>query len=206
MHSPALRNSILHNLTSFSAKRIPTDTGLTRAAVALVVSRHSKNDEPCIYLTLRSSKLRKHAGQYALPGGKLDHEESPQQAALRELTEELGITLNDESVLGLLDDFQSRSGFSITPVVLWNPSTQILQPNPDEVARCFEIPLEELLDNDLTDHANKSLQQVFSISPKSVGTCVYSPTAAIIYQFAEVALRGKHTRVNDYEQPEFAWR
>lgn len=206
MHSSALRNSILHNLTSFSNKRISTDTALTRAAVALVVSRQSKNDDPCIYLTLRSSTLRKHAGQYALPGGKLDNEESPQQAALRELAEELGIELIGESVLGLLDDFQTRSGFSITPVVLWNPSTQILQPNPDEVARCFEIPLEELLDDELADHANNSEQQVFSISPKSVGTSVYSPTAAIIYQFAEVALRGKHTRVNNYEQPEFAWR
>jgi 8-oxo-dGTP pyrophosphatase MutT (NUDIX family) len=206
MPAPALKTTIQQNLDTFCEQRIATDTSLTRAAVAVVVSRHSENGNPCIYLTLRSDRLRKHAGQFALPGGKLDHGESLQQAALRELNEELGIALESPSVLGLLDDFQTRSGFAITPVVVWNDSDQTLKPNPDEVARCYEIPLTELLADDLISNDAASHQQIFSISPASVGTCVYSPTAAIIYQFAEVALRGRHTRVDHFEQPAFAWR
>lgn len=206
MHNTSLRQSIAQNLESFKPHRISSDSTLTRAAVAITVSRHSQHAKACIYLTLRSDKLRKHAGQFALPGGKLDSGESSQQAALRELSEELGITIPPSSVLGLLDDFQTRSGFAITPVVVWNDSDDSLNPNPDEVARCYEIPLEELLCADLTDQTPSAASPIFSINPPSVGTSVYSPTAAIIYQFAEVALRGSLTRVNHYEQPTFAWR
>lgn len=206
MHTNSLRISITDNLESFKPQRIASDSSLTRAAVAVTVSKHSNNLKACIYLTLRSSNLRKHAGQFALPGGKLDDNETSQQAALRELSEELGITLAENSVLGMLDDFQTRSGFSITPVVVWNDSNDPVKPNPDEVARCYEIPLEELQANDLIDHMPTKSNPIFSISPQSIGTSVYSPTAAIIYQFAEVALRGKTTRVNHYEQPKFAWQ
>ena len=206
MPALTLKSTIQQNLDAFSMQRIATDSSLTRAAVAVVVSRHSQHRSPCIYLTLRSDKLRKHAGQFALPGGKLDRAESIQQAALRELEEELGIALESSSVMGLLDDFQTRSGFSITPVVVWNDSDQKLKPNPDEVARCYEIPVTELLAKDLSSNDPPSHQSLFSINPASVGASVYSPTAAIIYQFAEIALRGRHTRVNHFEQPAFAWR
>ena len=206
MHNSSLRTTITDNLKLFKPQRIASDSTLTRAAVALTVSAHSDHAGACIYLTLRSDKLRKHAGQFALPGGKLDDDETSQQAALRELSEELGITLPESCVLGLLDDFQTRSGFSITPVVVWNDSNDPLQPNPDEVARCYEIPLDELQADDLIDIDSSASNPIFSINPKSVGTSVYSPTAAIIFQFAKVALAGELTRVNHYEQPAFAWR
>lgn len=194
------------NLSRFVVNPAADSTSLTRAAVALTIETQSPQAPACLYLTLRSGKLRKHAGQFALPGGKLDAGETPTQAALRELSEELGVSLTESSVLGTLDDFITRSGFVITPVVLWKDSTDEPVPNPDEVARFYRIPLDDLEADDLADHEYTADNPVFSISPRSVGTSVYSPTAAIIYQFREVALLGRDTRVAHYEQPAFAWR
>lgn len=206
MHNHALRDTITGHLQSLAQHCPQADTALTRAAVAIVVSKQQHNLDACIYLTLRSNKLRKHAGQFALPGGKLDQGESVANAALRELSEELGLTLSEDCVLGLLDDFQTRSGFAITPVVLWNDSDVAPTPNPDEVARNYEVPLKDLLSPQLVSNHYSTDNPVFSITPEAVGTAVYAPTAAIIYQFVEVALRGNSTRVSHYDQPTFAWR
>ncbi len=201
-----LKNTIEKNLRLFEQQRADNSQKLTRAAVALVIEATRNDTSPCLYLTLRSGKLRKHAGQFALPGGKLDHEETPEQAARRELSEELGITLDESSVLGTLDDFNTRSGFGITPVVLWKHSAEAPVPNEDEVARFYRVPFDELTDEHLVDQPYSAANPVFSITPASVGTTVYSPTAAIIFQFREVALLGRQTRVSHYEQPAFAWR
>lgn len=201
-----LRRKILENLSQFDIRQVDKKQTATRAAVAIVVeARHQQ--QACIYLTLRSSKLRKHAGQFALPGGKLDEGETVEMAARRELSEELGVTLEEDSVLGKLDDFSTRSGFVITPIILWNNTAAEPLPNEDEVARFYRIPIIDLLDPELADYEDHSGDKpIFSITPSSVGTSVYSPTAAIIYQFREVALLGKDTRVSHYEQPAFAWR
>lgn len=210
-HTSTLRDRIASQLQNFAAKPWTdqtTDGGrpLTSAAVVLAISKQTDSENACIYLTLRSSKLRKHAGQFALPGGKLDPGETTQQAALRELSEELGLSLESSQVLGTLDDFPTRSGFVITPVVVWNNSTKALRPNPDEVARVHEIPLSELTHPELASLEETATTPILSIYPPSVGTTVYSPTAAIIFQFREVALLGSSTRVAHYEQPDFAWR
>lgn len=210
-HTNQLRECIARHIQNFSSKSLAEHTdnngqSLTRAAVVLAISQQTNSDNACIYLTLRNSKLRKHAGQFALPGGKLDPGETTRQAALRELSEELGLSIDSSQVLGVLDDFATRSGFVITPVVVWNNSTETVSPNPDEVAKVHEIPLAELTHPDLVSFEQTSTTPILSIYPPSVGTTVYSPTAAIIYQFGEVALLGKSTRVVHYEQPSFAWR
>lgn len=204
-HDVVLRDSLQRRLDNFEPIT-SDDTSLTPAAVVMAISAHSKLDEACIYITLRSSSLRKHAGQFALPGGKIDAGESIEQAALRELSEELGLSLEETCVMGKLDDFQTQSGFVISPIVVWNNITEALTINADEVARVFEIPFSELLSEQLANIDDTQTPPMFSINPSTIGHKVYSPTAALIYQFREVLLLGKSTRVAHYAQPAFAWR
>ncbi len=222
-HDDSLRDRIQLHLSRFD-QHSHVDSGLRNAAVVLTVSPHSDTGEACVLLTLRSSRLRKHAGQFALPGGKLDKGESVEQAARRELSEELGLYLNEHDMLGRLDDYPTRSGFVISPVVLWNPAIDSIKPNPDEVARVYEIPLSQLAAPDFATISSIDTSQqhikaapaesaqadshnpFLTIKPAAVNTTVYSPTAAIIYQFREVALFGRPTRVAHFEQPAFAWK
>lgn len=211
-HNSSLRESINGRLNRFNrghqlhSSPENLSTPLISAAVAITISKQKNNQNACIYLTKRSSNLRKHAGQYALPGGKADPGETHQQAALRELSEELGLRIDPSQILGTLDDFSTRSGFVITPVVVWDNSTSALAPNPDEVAQVYEIPLQELIDPDLISLQETDTTPILSLYVPSIGNRIYSPTAAIIYQFREVALLGNETRVSHYEQPGFAWR
>ncbi len=199
----ALRARIEANLREF--RRLPVSReDLRPAAVALTLIANDEG-EPCFVLTLRATKMNNHAGQYALPGGRLDRGESVEQAALRELSEEVGLELPPASVLGILDDYPTRSGFVITPVVVWAGSEIDLKPNPREVAEVYRVRLEELARPDVP-HLRKipeSPRPVISIP--LVGTHIHAPTAAIIYQLHEVAIEGRETRVIDFEQPVFAW-
>ena len=97
--------------------------------------------EPALLLTRRAAGMRSHAGQWALPGGRIDALETPEQAALRELSEEVGLQLDATSVLGRLDDYATRSGYVITPVVVWAGAARDLEPNPAEVASIHRIPV-----------------------------------------------------------------
>ena len=98
-----------------------------------------------VLLTRRAAGLRRHGGQWALPGGRLDPGETPETAALRELEEEVGLTLPAGAILGCLDDFPTRSGFVITPVVVWGIGPAPLRPDPREVAAVYRVPLGDLL-------------------------------------------------------------
>ena len=175
--------------------------------MAIVVVRDPAQAAHCFLLTQRSSRLRGHSAQFALPGGRLEVDESPTEAALRELREELGIALGENAVLGLLDDYETRSGYRITPVVVWGGSAEGLEPNPDEVARVFLIPLEELDHPDIPvlERIPESDRPVLSIPLATVGHRIYSPTAAMLFQFREAALHRRPTRVAGYDQPKFAW-
>jgi 8-oxo-dGTP pyrophosphatase MutT (NUDIX family) len=179
---------------------------LKRAAVAIVlVEADDSQSGTALLLTLRAAGLRAHRGQWALPGGRCDEGETPVTAALRELHEELGLTLGSDDVLGWLDDYPTRSGYLITPVVVWANTRAGLSPNPAEVASVHRIPLDELEQADVFDFVAipESTRRVIRF--RYAGRFIHAPTAAMIYQFREV-LAGRDTRVAELEQPVFAWK
>jgi 8-oxo-dGTP pyrophosphatase MutT (NUDIX family) len=178
---------------------------LKRAAVAIaLVETGDAGRGTALLLTLRAASLRAHRGQWALPGGRCDEGETPVEAALRELHEELGLELGPDDVLGLLDDYPTRSGYLITPVVLWAENSAV-SPNPQEVASVHRIALGEIEQADAFDFIAipESPQRVIRF--RHGGQFIHAPTAALIYQFREV-LAGRDTRVAELEQPVFAWK
>jgi mutator protein MutT len=199
-----LKTRVRANLSSFERVGALGDD-LRHAAVALTLIADDAGDA-CFIITRRASGLNNHPGQWALPGGRLDPGETPEQAALRELDEEVGLSLPSDSVLGILDDYPTRSGFVITPVVVWAGAGQVLEPDPREVAAVYRVRLDELDRPDVPRLRNipESPRPVISIP--LLGTHIHAPTAAILYQLSEVAIHGRATRVADFEQPVFAWR
>jgi 8-oxo-dGTP pyrophosphatase MutT (NUDIX family) len=176
-----------------------------RAAAVAVVVLDDPERGPGVLLTRRTSRLRDHPGQFALPGGSVDPGEDVVTAARRELDEELGLDLPAESVLGLLDDYPTRSGFVITPVVMTaSGAVAELTPSPDEVARLFHITLAELDVEPRYLTIEESPRPVVQLP--LLGHDIHAPTAAVLLQFREVALHGRTTRVDELEQPVFAWR
>jgi 8-oxo-dGTP pyrophosphatase MutT (NUDIX family) len=182
-----------------------TAPGLKRAAVAIALTAADRADETAVLLTRRTAGLRAHRAQWALPGGRCDAGETQTQSALRELREELGLDLDADAVLGLLDDYPTRSGYLITPVVVWAGAEGAIVPNRQEVASVHRIPLGTIEHERAFD---------FTAIPESARRVVrfhwderliHAPTAAMIYQFREV-LAGRDTRVADLEQPVFAWK
>jgi 8-oxo-dGTP pyrophosphatase MutT (NUDIX family) len=200
----ALRETAALRLRAFARQATPLD-GLRAAAVAVTLVPDAEG-RPCWVLTRRAARLARHAGQWALPGGRVDPGESAEAAALRELAEEVGLTLPDSAVLGLLDDYPTRSGYVITPVVVWGGAAPELRADPREVAEVHRIPLAALLRPEVPRlrRIPESERPVISI-PLAVAD-VHAPTAAVVYQLREVVVRGEPTRVAHFEQPVFAWR
>ena len=179
---------------------------LKRAAVAIaLVEAGDAAGATALLLTLRAAGLRAHRGQWALPGGRCDDRETPAAAALRELHEELGLELKPGDILGLLDDYPTRSGYLITPVVAWAGSRTALSPNPDEVASVHRIALADIEAADAFDFTAIPESRRRVIRFRHAGHFIHAPTAALIYQFREV-LAGRDTRVRELEQPVFAWK
>ena len=203
-YDDALQDRVRANLATFEI-RSHRGEGLRPAAVALTLVADDAG-AACFVLTRRVAGLRAHSGQWALPGGRLDPGETPEEAARRELAEEVGLAVRNDDVLGILDDYPTRSGYVITPVVVWAGHDCRLEANPNEVAAIYRVPLAELDRPDVPrlHHIPESDRPVISIP--LLGTNIHAPTAAILYQLREVAVWGRATRVAKYEQPVFAWR
>ncbi len=203
MGSPAEdRAAIAANLGRF---RRVTASGADLKAASVAVCVVFQRDVRSLLLTRRAASLRGHAGQWALPGGGRDPGESARDAALRELHEETGVQAGPGDVLGMLDDYATRSGYLITPVVVWGgPVSSAMSGPASEVAQIHVIPLADL------DVAPRLLRIPESDAPviqlPLLGRYLHAPTAAVIYQFCQVALHGRTTRVAHFEQPVFAWK
>jgi mutator protein MutT len=200
----ATRRNIAELCSAFT--RLPDDSAplLKRAAVAIALVR-GESEETAFLLTRRAAGLRSHSAQWALPGGRCDAGETQAEAALRELHEELGLRVDDGDVLGVLDDYPTRSGYLITPVVVWVATRTAIVPNPDEVASVHRIALRAIEAEDGFSFTTipESVRRVIRF--RHAGQHIHAPTAALIYQFREV-LAGRDTRVADLEQPVFAWK
>jgi 8-oxo-dGTP pyrophosphatase MutT (NUDIX family) len=203
----ATRRNILARCAAFT--RLPASEpalGLKRAAVAIaLVEADDGAGGTALLLTLRAARLRAHRGQWALPGGRCDAGETQIEAGLRELAEELGLALAPADVLGLLDEYPTRSGYLITPVVVWAGAKAAISPNPAEVASVHRIALDQIERPDAFDFVAipESTRRVIRFH--HAGRLIHAPTAALIYQFREV-LAGRDTRVTELEQPVFAWK
>jgi len=157
-------------------------------------------------LCRRSAGLNRHASQWALPGGRLDGDESAIDAALRETDEEIGVRVGDDSVLGLLDDYATRSGYVITPVVVWGGAGVEIVPHPDEVLAAYRIGLHELTRDDSPRFVTIPESDRPVVQVPLGGDLIHAPTGALLVQFRWVALDGRiNERVGDFEQPVFAW-
>src|SRR6266403_1281034 len=201
------RRNIAERCAAFA--RLPAGEpapALKRAAVAItLVEAGDGSDGAALLLTLRAAGLRAHRGQWALPGGRCDAGETPVMAALRELQEELGLEPDTGDVLGLLDDYPTRSGYLITPVVVWAGTRAAISPNPEEVASVHRIALDNIAAEDAFSFTTIPESRRRVIRFHHAGQFIHAPTAALLYQFREV-LEGHDTRVAELEQPVFAWK
>lgn len=203
-YGPALRDRIADNLAKFTP-RAHEEGGLKRAAVAITLVADGRG-EAAYTLTRRSPRLNKHAGQWALPGGRVDPGETAVAGALRELAEEVELRLDAGAVLGVLDDYPTKSGYLITPVVVWAGARAEMRANPDEVASIHRITLREL------DRPDSPVFFDIPESPRAViqiligDQTLHAPTAAMVYQFREVAVHGRRQRVDHLGEPVWAWR
>jgi ADP-ribose pyrophosphatase YjhB (NUDIX family) len=157
-------------------------------------------------LCRRATRLSSHAAQWALPGGRLDGAETVVDAALRELDEEVGVKLSGSDVLGLLDDYPTRSGYVITPVVVWGGGRLDPRPAPDEVVAVYRVGLHQLQRDDSPRFITipESPRPVVQIPLGH--DLIHAPTGAVLLQLRWLGLEGRDDPVNEFEQPVFAWK
>lgn len=210
----SLRATLTRNLEAHVRRELPLG-GRRHAAVAVVIvdsdpERHAEQmigapGGAALLLCQRTFQMTRHAGQYALPGGRVEPGETSAEAALRELDEELGIRADPQCVVGWLDDYATRSGYLITPLVLWGPADPALAPAEQEVLSVHRLSLQELVDTEprlieIPESDRPVLQLPLG------GHLIHAPTGAILFQLRQVGLLGRvGERVEGFEEPVFAW-
>ncbi len=202
--TPDLRARIAANLSG--ERRSAPGASLRAAAVSIVIAG-TPGGPAHFLLTRRQARMNAHAGQFALPGGKIDPGETAEQAARREVQEELTLTLAGSELLGRLDDLPTRSGYLVTPFVFWLDTPREPVPNPGEVAHLHRIPLADLFAEDPghpdemgDDHG----PEVFWLYIPTLGHRVYAPTAAMLRHFRDLGLTGQDIPAPHHAEPVFA--
>ncbi|MCW2914639.1 MAG: hypothetical protein JWN52_2707 [Actinomycetia bacterium] len=196
------REVAAERLRDFPYTTMDDAPGMRRAGVVLCVVEH--DGTPCVIVIRRAYRGR-NAGQWGLPGGRLDDGETPVQTALRELHEEIGLRVGPAEVLGRLDDFPAASGFAITPIVVAPDDPGPIRPN-HEVHSVHQVELSRLAADDTPRWV-----------PQQDGTrllqlrlrddmVIHAPTGAMLWQFREVVLLGRHARVAEFLQPDWTHR
>jgi 8-oxo-dGTP pyrophosphatase MutT (NUDIX family) len=196
---PTLEARIRRHLAAFD-RHAAEDGALRRAAVAVTLLA---GDE---VLVVKRVARGLNAGQWALPGGKLDPGEDAVTAALRELHEEAGLALDPRAVAGLLDDFVTDSGFCITPVVAIAPAGAEPVRNAAEIASLHRVPIASLMADHVPRWAQTPDGRPLLQMPLRHDMVIHAPTGAILLEFREVALRGRELRIADLAQPEWTRR
>jgi 8-oxo-dGTP pyrophosphatase MutT (NUDIX family) len=205
LYNACMRTRVTANLNAFVRIQAPFE-GLKRAAVAIALIPDDKG-EGAYVLTRRAPGLNNHAGQFALPGGRIDTGETAVEGALRELCEEVSLCLKEDAVLGFLDDYRTQSGYLITPIVVWAGADAKMKANPEEVARIHRVTFRELNRPDSPEFIDipESERPVIRLL-MGESNALHAPTAAMVYQFREVGLHGRETRVAHLGEPVWAWR
>lgn len=202
-----LRSTLERRLQAMD-RRIEAVGELKRAAVTLtVVPSESSSPQPeaSLILTRRALHLKNHRGQFALPGGRIDAGETAVQAALRELEEEVNLHYGQDRVLGRLDDYVTRSGYHLTAVVVWGNGDEPVA-NPDEVASIHRVSLTEIADPETRQSVEMFPGDPLAFGLAIVDNLVFAPTAAVMFQLANLAVHGTHEPIHHLEEPRFAWK
>ena len=168
---------------------LPADPELIRTAkpAAVLYPVIMRPEGLSVLLTERAGHLKTHAGQVAFPGGRIETGETPLEAALREAEEEIGLQRQFVAPLGFLPPYFSGTGFRVQPVLALVDPSALLTPDPSEVARVFEVPLDHALN--LAHYRQSTIffrgkERIFYILDHEAAY-IWGVTAGIMRSFAE---------------------